>query len=291
MSKYDVHIYKDDLTRLIHVTKCVCFLYSNRTVENEQEVNEKIKFISQIENEIYEKLDITNQKKHDEILDYFYILLCQTPYSQDVKESIEDRVYNHCYYLLNYLPFTSTKKQVNDDISKINMQENIDYYRNLMFYLTEYLQKSKNKQERKIIYETMNAILFNRKFLEKIDYSKTKINGREKCIIFNFDENLVNPDYENFCTDTIINCINECLRYSNENLKNIRNKTRFNITLLSMKVGLSILEREELICFMNFYKKMLQIHQGKNQKCIESMTDVIQEVAKEKNDVKQKQKV
>lgn len=297
MSKYDVSIYTDDLVRLIHITKCACSLYSNRTVENEQEIEEKIKFISQMENEIYEKLDISNQKNGDKILEYFYNLLNRTTYSQEIKDSIEDRVYNYFYYLVNHLPFASTKKtfeqQNIENISKINMQENIDYYRNLMFYLTEYLEKSKNKQEGKIIYETMNAILFQQKFLEKIDWSKTEISGRQRCIIFNFNRDLVDIDYENFCANTINHCINSCLEYSNENLKNIRNKTRFNIILLSMRVGLLLLEKEELINIINYYKNevILQKSPGEHRKCIEAMTNVIEEIVKEKKDSKLKQKI
>lgn len=297
MSQYDASIYKNDLTRLIHVTKCICSLYSDRTLENEKEINKEIEFISQIENEVYEKLDITTQKKRNELLEYFYTLLNISPYSEEIKDNIEARVYNYFYYLTNNLPFPSTKKDYNkrqlEDISKINMQEYSDYFRNMMFYLKDYLEKSKNKQEKSIIYETMNSILFEQKFLEKCSCSKIKINGREKCIMLNINETLVDSDYEEFCVNTIINCMNECLKYSNENLKNIKNKARFNITLLSMKVGLSLLDKDELANMINYYKdEVIQnIHQNESLKCIDAMTEIIEEVVQDRKDVKVKQKV
>lgn len=297
MSKYDVGIYKNELNRLIHVTKCICSLYSDRTLENEEEVDKEIEFMIQIENELYEKLDIPTPKKGDELLEYFYSLLNHSPYSEEVKDSIEARVYNYCYYLVNYLPFASTKqnfaKRELEDLSKINIQEYSDYYRNMMFYLTRYLEKSKNKQEKKIIHETINAILYEQKFLEKIDYSKIKINGREKCIIFNINDTLVDSDYEEFCANTVNNCINECLKYSNENLKNIRNKARFNITLLSMKVGLSLLEKDELANMIHYYKEEViqKIPQNESLKCVDAMTEIIEEVVHDKKEEKVKQKV
>lgn len=296
MSKYDVSIYKNELNRLIHVTKCICNLYSDRTLKNKEEVNKEIEFMIQIENELYEKLDITTQKKGDKLLEYFYNLLNHSSYSEEIKDSIESRVYNYCYYLVNHLPFASTKqnfaKRELDDLSKINMQEYSDYFRNMLFYLSNYLQNSKNKQEQKIIYETINAILYQQKFLEKIDYSKIKINGREKCIILNINNTLVDSDYEEFCANTIKNCMNECLKYSNENFKNIRNKTRFNITLLSMKVGLSLLEKDELANMINYYKNevILKMSQNESLKCVDAMTEIIEEVVHDKTDEKVKQK-
>lgn len=297
MSQYDTSIYKKDLNRLIHVTKGIYDFYHDKTLENEQIVNEKILFLNQIEDEIYKNLDITDHKKGDELLEYFYNRLNISPYSEEIKDSIEARVYNYFYYLTNNLPFPSTKKDYNkrqlEDLSKINMQEYSDYFRNMMFYLKEYFEKSKNKQEKKIIYETMNSILFEQKFLEKCSCSKIKINGREKCIMLNINETLVDSDYEEFCVNTIINCMNECLKYSNENLKNIKNKARFNITLLSMKVGLSLLDKDELANMINYYKdEVIQnIPQNESLKCIDAMTNVIEEVVKEKKDVKVKQKV
>lgn len=297
MSQYDTSIYKKDLNRLIHVTKGIYDFYHDKTLENEQIVNEKILFLNQIEDEIYKNLDITDHKKGDELLEYFYNRLNISPYSEEIKDNIEARVYNYFYYLTNNLPFPSTKKDYNkrqlEDLSKINMQEYSDYFRNMMFYLKEYFEKSKNKQEKKIIYETMNSILFEQKFLEKCSCSKIKINGREKCIMLNINETLVDSDYEEFCVNTIINCMNECLKYSNENLKNIKNKARFNITLLSMKVGLSLLDKDELANMINYYKdEVIQnIPQNESLKCIDAMTNVIEEVVKEKKDVKVKQKV
>lgn len=297
MSQYDTSIYKKDLNRLIHVTKGIYDFYHDKTLENEQIVNEKILFLNQMEDEIYKNLDITDHKKGDELLEYFYNRLNISPYSEEIKDNIEARVYNYFYYLTNNLPFPSTKKDYNkrqlEDLSKINMQEYSDYFRNMMFYLKEYFEKSKNKQEKKIIYETMNSILFEQKFLEKCSCSKIKINGREKCIMLNINETLVDSDYEEFCVNTIINCMNECLKYSNENLKNIKNKARFNITLLSMKVGLSLLDKDELANMINYYKdEVIQnIPQNESLKCIDAMTNVIEEVVKEKKDVKVKQKV
>ena len=297
MSKYDVVKYKNDLNRLIHISKCICNLYIDRTEENKSEIDENIKFLNQLEDEIYyEKLDISKEKEIDKLLDYFLILLYQTDYRKEIKECIEDRVCFHLYYLLNRFPFASTEenhnKRQDKDEQTINMQATIDYYRNLIHKLYEYLENSKNKVERRIIFQTINNIEFQQKMLEKMDCTKIKIEGREKCVSFNHNEELVDFEYETFAANTINNCIEEGLRYSNQNLKNISNKTRFNITLLSMKTALSLLKDNELINVINHYRNevILKMDSEETNECIEAMTDVINEIAKEKTTNKVKQK-
>ena len=44
-------IYKNEVNRLIHVTKCICSLYSDRTLENEEEVDQE-----KVQNMIQEQL-------------------------------------------------------------------------------------------------------------------------------------------------------------------------------------------------------------------------------------------
>lgn len=294
MKNFDASAYDKDLQRLIHIDNCIFSLYLNRNENNIDETDEKLKFVIEAENEIYKKLDLT-KKTSDSLLCRVYFLLFKTDYPEDVKSSINERIANHFFYRCYSLPFASTSKNIDknefENSFTINVQVTVDYYKNLLFNLEKSFTNSKNKLQRKILLQTINSINFYQKFLERIDCSQARLEGRERCLMFNHDEKFVDNEYEQFCADIISSCIHDGFRYSNNNLKSVTNKTKFDTTLLSMKTALSILKNDELINVINYYKNEIKSKYDCNQqKSIEVMTSVIEEVIKEKNSVKTKQK-
>ena len=297
MGNFDITKYDNDLNRLITITKCISDLYLRMNEESKDELEEYISFCSKIENEIYyDKLDVSNNKNIDQILYRFKYLLSQTDYSDSLKNDIEDRVSIYCHFILNCQPFTSDKKNPGKrhqkDINTLNMQVNMDYYKNIIYYLTNYLNNSKNKKERKIIFKTINDIKFEHKMIESLKCVETKTEGRTKCITFKHNENLVDDVYEQFCAEVVVDCISICLSYTDKDFKNISRKTRFNISLISMKSALSLFEPQELVNLITYYKNnVLQLSDDEeSKKSIAAMTDMITEFAKDNIKAKPKTK-
>lgn len=289
--KYKKEINNNDLKRLIVITNCIYNVYMNNQLDDDTKA-QYLKLTIEEENSIYDKLEVT-KKNLEDIIDKYKLLLSISDYSDDVKEKLADRTINYLLFLAYKYPFKSTSKHYfiaeEEDINTITTQAEIDYSKLLIKLTKNTINTTKSKIKRKKSIQRLNEIKFTNKEIEVIDDDNISINGRNTCLLFGHNQELIDSVYEDVCLKNFDESINVCLNFSDECLKRNSSKIELGFTIDCIKASLYMLNTNEIsFIIKKFYDRILNNNslnaiKEKSSISLNMIVNSIETIAREKN--------
>jgi hypothetical protein len=275
------------IERLGKITICIKNIYSEMTKnaydeEFQQKYEEYLSMALEAEDKLYLKI---GEKIYDDtfIRRINYKIRCN-----DYKDT-EDIINRIMIYIAekSYLnPFLSQEinpiERLKENIASIKNQVTMDYIKGLIIYLNEEITNTKNKRKKKKLIKMKNNIFYNYKLIASLakNENKFKVDGRNRCLVFNQDENLVNSIYSEYALSTI-----------NDRIIYILTNKDTTIAEIELKSALSLLTDKEIFQVARSYEKSLESNSflTKENPNNEIIINIIREfLTKEKVNIKRK---
>lgn len=207
------------IQRIIDVTATIKTIYDDLAkaygnAEKTKELEEYLDLAISVENKIYKEIG-------DELLveDLFINRITYLINRSDLKDKllIENRIINYIAQKTYANPFLSRERYKeyfdNENIITIQAQITIDYVKATLLTVDEFLEKATNKKDKKRLANAKYSTIFLNKAVDTImkNEKSHQINGRERCLIFNHDEELVQTLYSNHANGIINTCLYQIL--------------------------------------------------------------------------------
>ncbi len=168
-------------------------------------------------------------------------------YRNEVIERFQNYIYQKGY--LN--PFLSREKDPNEarmeNYVTIKNQASIDYFKDILINIDNALIHA-NENEKKKLITTKNNVLYNYKIIANLikNNKNHKIDGRNRCIVFNQDEKLVADTYKEYAYSIINYCFYSILIKDDNLLENIE-----------LRCALDLLDKSEIFEVARSYHKAI----------------------------------
>lgn len=223
--------------RIIDVTATIKNIYDDlaKAYGNEKKTKELEEYLDlaiSAEDKIYKEIG-------DELLveDLFINRISCLINRSDLKNKvfIENRIINYIAQKTYANPFLSREiyKEYYDseNITIIKAQITIDYVKAVLLTVDEFLEKATNKKDKKRLATAKYSTTFLNKAVRTImkNEKSHQIKGRERCIIFKHDEELVRTLYSNHANGIINTCLYQILANDDNILWQIQLKSALHL--------------------------------------------------------------
>ena len=241
-----------------------------------------LEIVSETENKLINELDITLDN-----VDLFINRINYININRDENEEDKTMTFNriNSYFKKKFYenPFLSISKNYNDQITDnyncINNEIYNSIIRNLIIKLQQKINIEQNKKIKELLINTKLELLYTNVLFEKNLLYKYNLEviGRNRCIIFNQNENLINKIFKDMSQENINNSITELLTINNVELNDNNSlikaeaKTNQIFALALLESNLDEMTDEELSKFyLEFYKNFLNTEQSEMFKNVSS---------------------
>ncbi len=261
------------INNLLETQHQIYQLYRKLETEKQENERKKIKTYIQMAKNLEEKILFSLfGKKEERIRNRITYLLTRKSFNQSEKEDILERIETQeiMYYYQN--PFLAIAE--NQEIEKKENQECIqfqilcEFNQRYLNYLENIIQSEQNPKKINFFKTITYEFLFINPFLE----NKQFINYKERCLLFNQDQDLINKNYEELAIQTINNSLKYILKYNDTKLQNEKFQCFLQLELINLQCALDIVEKDEQIklCekiayFLLTNKKKMQSQQSIQQ--------------------------
>lgn len=272
---------------LLTIEKSIYNIYNNlvkyEIKNNDKKYQENIEFLKiaiEIEEKIYNSLNI-NRDDSNKILNRIYYL--NTQQDNDISNYIVGRI--ESIFCENFYsdPFLS-----NDPIYENQLKENSeciicefgnDFTSHLLNNIEERIKVEQKKEIREELIILKYDTLYLNKSLENIllGYRKKGIYSRERCLLFNQNEKLVNMIYRSYLQDNLNTSINIALNITDKQLED-SNENNFNqmYQILIIKSSMELLTEEEKgNVYYSFYKSALNKQKALEPHASKSLNEIM----------------
>ncbi len=289
---------------LINTSKNIKSIYDNMNSSNKINLDYKLKLEITKENLLLDALDI-NPNNVKTIYNELISTLNDTLLDEN-NLNIKDK--NLQIMFNKYIEISNTEKEIINDlilkrfesyllfkfsanpIKTNNMILNnatishaalIDYYMNVVNYLTDLEINSKSSNIKNKIISKRNRILFTDKQIEDNFFrNRHSSNLYNRCLINDFEKDEVNPIYYDKISELINDQYRKCYLYSNDKIKKQRND--FKIDLEILKAGLDLLDTKY------FLQNKKNIKELKDKQSMIEITKTINKVINDKKSIEDK---
>lgn len=252
---------KKNLQSLIDISNSIENIYNTLTLaeintnkELYNEYMEYLKIATEVEDELYDKLNVNKYNIEK------YALYALEESSQ--QSNAATRIEIHLKQMLYKNPFVSTEEdyQIAEEENSYIIENQFcnDYTINVLKNIESTILKTSNSYKKSELIKIKNNILYNNKMLDYI-LSKNKdikTNGREKCIIFNHNKIQTKNVYLNLLNEEINSSLINIVNLTNEILKNSKSQRLMQLLeLIYLKSALEILTDEEKKEFDEHFSK------------------------------------
>jgi hypothetical protein len=216
-------------------------IHANKPIELQKDY-ELLDALIEIENRVYKEIG-------DRFLDELFINRIRYLFNKEYKDGdiLVDRIYNYVGNIFYLNPYKTTEynpveNEIENQIS-IESQVCMDYEKALLLNIDEEMSNTKSKKYNKKLMRVKNQILFSQKIVSNLIKSErtNKIDGRQRCIIFNQDEKTTDKIYENFAYEQIRQIIE----------KSISGKYDMDILEIELKSNILLLTDDEKLNLAN----------------------------------------
>ena len=241
-------------TRLDDLYQTLLMAKIDENEEKEKETLEDIKIVTNYENELYNNLNIRTFPSQQLTNRFSYLLRKSEKINELDKELIYSRFINYINDLTIRNPFLSMKEDIVDrieeNIASIENQVQRDYAITLLFLLSEEIKKGEDSIKQCALLEEYIYTIYKQKVLEQYLTTfptRPEKSGRERCLIFNQEKNLVNETYQRVITDYLHQDIASALNITDSTLAESPDDSAYYLTptLLCITASNMILEQEE----------------------------------------------
>ncbi len=285
------------IDRILDITNSILIIYNELINAKKENTSEKyfeyleyLKLGVEVENKIYEKLNLKKEEEIEVFLNIFYFRIQHKNYNENVIRKLTKRIENYFIYQTYINPTPSEKKvtqeKIDDNVNKILNQANKDYTISLLNQLEKRIQTEKNKSiYNKLIYSKYD-IIFSNKYIEEKLINKKDLKektGKEILIKHHQDINLINQIYDSFIFDTLNANLNILLNITNSSLTETKNKYNQILHLLIQKSCLKMASTSSIEAFSKrLYNEFLNTVIGQKYQIISSNSiDKIKEIFNE----------
>lgn len=248
------------IKRIITVSRSLDTLYQallvariDKNEEKEKKTLEYLKIVREYENELYNKLNVKTFPSEQLPNRFSYLLRKSEKINELDKELIYSRFVNYINDLTIRNPFLSMKEDIVDrieeNIASIERQVKRDYTITLLFLLSEEINKTEDPIKQSALLEEYIYTIYKEKSLEQYlttSPTQPEKHGRERCLIFNQEKDLVNETYQRVIKDYLYEDIANALEVTDSILKEYPDASaHLTPILLSITANNMILEKEE----------------------------------------------
>lgn len=239
-----------NLQSLIEVSKSIENIYNtlalaeiNNNKELYKEYKEYLKVATEVEDELYNKLNVNNYNIEK------YALHALEESSQE--SNAATRIEIHLKQMLYKNPFVSTypdyETAQEENLCIIENQFYNDYIINILKNTEEAISKTNKIYIKDELIKNKNKILYNNKMIDyRLSNNNIKSNGREKCIIFNHNKLQIKNAYLNLLNEELNKSLINIINLTDEVLNNSKTEKAIQILeLIYFKSALEILTDEE----------------------------------------------
>lgn len=242
------------INRLLETSKSIKTIFSTLATipkKRKQEYFNYLDIATELEDEIYHDLE-SETEDTDQLYNRFSYLLHKKDWSDDDKTHILKRFETYLIHNIYCNPFRSFTydpiENMQEDIATIKYQVNLDYTKNVIYFLQEEIKKEKDRTIKKYLKKTLSNILFtNKAFQHYIIYpqEKLEIKGKKRCITFKHEPDLVENIFNEHCEQIIIASINNILTLPKGELTP-KEKCRQKMHLINFKSSLYLLSEQNI---------------------------------------------
>lgn len=262
------------INRLLETSKSIKTIFSTLAIipnKSKQEYLSYLDIATELEDEIYHDLELETEDT-DQLYNRFSYLLHKKDWSAEDKTHILKRFETyliHNIYCNPFRSFTSDPiENMQEDIASIKYQVNLDYTKNVIFFLQEEIKKEKNKTTKKYLKKALSNILFtNKAFQHYIAFpqERLEIKGKERCITFKQEPHLVENIFTKHCEQIIITSINSLLTLPSHELTP-KEKCSQKMHLINFKSSLYLLNEQNLgQLYLYIYSNLLKNQEEPNE--------------------------
>lgn len=223
--------------------------YLKITIEVEAKIYDSLKIDTKNSGEIFRRINYINNKR--KISQYDNIIT-------RIETIIEEELYSN--------PFLSNSKSYSDQIFENSQCIKNEFNNNITMHIIKKLEDRIEKEKYNSIKEELITLKYELIYLNKtleehfLGYRKKDIYGRERCILFNQNEQLVNSIYAKALQDYLNESLNFVLYITDNQLKeSIENKIDQIYQLIIIDSAIELLtETEKEGLYYSFYKNFLK---------------------------------
>lgn len=221
--------------------------------EKEAETLEYLKIATEYEKELYNQLNLGIFPSKQLENRFFYLLRNSEQIDIRDQNYIYSRFLNSIDELTIRNPLISINENIAENIDEniraIERQINRDYTITFLFLLSQELNKTEDPIAKCALLEEYLYTIYKEKSLKK--YLTTfptqpEKSGRERCLIFNQEEELVNETYQTMLKSSLYEDIESALKYTDNIITEFPEEaTYLTPLLLSITTSAMLLEKEE----------------------------------------------
>lgn len=252
-------ILDNTLKDIIQLSLNLSILYQNlstaKAENNEEEFGiqlDYIKLVSEYEEKTYQKIDL-KKDLGERLYNRFNYLLQNSDTPKELHDIIKKRFQNHINELLILNPFLSSNsnKQERDleNQAAITYQAMRDYSISTLYFFNKEIEKEQDPIIKQDLLDYYYEFIFNQKQLTpylKEPPQQIEASGRNRCLVFNQQEKLVNSCYYQVIKESIIESITQTMQYTDEFLRdNPEQIAGQKVELAFTKASLVIASQEE----------------------------------------------
>jgi len=211
-----INLEKQDklIERLGKITSSIKSIYEkmNSSIENKEEykkLEEYLDIAIEVEDNIYSEIGQKQAESEQFLNRLIYQINCS---DLKEKEAIINRIIGYIStrkYLNPFKPLETNPLDYMAEVqNNIRNQANLDYLKGIFTSINQELEKKPNKRKKQKLIKAKNSLLFSNKMMEKLSKNERnlKIDGRERCIIFNNPEQTVTVVYCQYVSDIVNYC-------------------------------------------------------------------------------------
>lgn len=253
---------KDIISVSISMNKIYQNITAAKIANNEDEIKKQldyIKLVSEYETKLYQQLDLETELS-EELYTRVELLIKCSKANKDIHELINTRFQSRINELCLLNPFLSTNDNLEEreleNTAAIKFQLERDFLISNLYFLNKDIEKEKNPTIREELIKRYYHLIFTNRLLEPYLLEgphNIEIDGRNRCLIFNQNEILVNEIFRETIIEFLNISINEIMKYTDEFIEKHPDKlANKKIQLTLMKASLVLATEEE--------KKTIQIN-------------------------------
>lgn len=266
------------ITRLSGISNTIKSIYNKldscfNNPEETEKLQEYLSLATKTEDNILNEIG-KEIFENDQFLDRFSYLVLRSDLEH--KEEINDRILYYISQKIYLNPFLSTdlNPQANqeENYTSIRNQAVMDYFKSVLHYIDIELKKDSPKEKEKLT-KAKNSLLYKYKMIDVLmkDERNDKIDGRNRCIIFNQDEELIAYAYTEYSYAVLNYCFHSILSKNENTLEQIQ-----------FKSALNILNKEEIMEVARSFQNAINNDPSYRELCRNNPNkDVILEIIKE----------